>query len=66
MKGKYILEVYNKKLKYVLELNRNITIIKGNSGTGKTTLCNMLRSSQNRRGGGVHCNIKGQNIYIRK
>lgn len=63
MKGKYILEVYNKKLKYVLELNRNITIIKGNSGTGKTTLCNMLRSSQNRRGGGVHCNIKDK-IFI--
>ena len=30
-----------------MEIRRNITIIQGNSATGKTTLVNMLRQAEN-------------------
>jgi energy-coupling factor transporter ATP-binding protein EcfA2 len=42
MKGKYYIEISNRKLQYQLEIERKITLIKGNSGTGKTTLIKML------------------------
>lgn len=42
MKGKYSFTVSSRKLEYHFEIQRNITVIKGNSGTGKTTLLNML------------------------
>ncbi len=47
MKGKYRVIVKNNKLHYELEVKRNITIIKGNSATGKTTLVNMIRQFAN-------------------
>ena len=42
MNGKYTIEVSNKKVTYRLEIKRNITIIQGDSGTGKTTLFRMI------------------------
>lgn len=42
MKGKQVIKISNRRLQYKLELNRNVTIVKGNSGTGKTTLFNMV------------------------
>lgn len=42
MRGKYSIEIYNNKLHYQFEVKRNITIIQGNSATGKTTLINMI------------------------
>ena len=47
MKGKYKVIVQNNRLHYELEVRRNITIIQGNSATGKTTLVNMLRQAEN-------------------
>lgn len=47
MKGKYKVIVQNNRLHYELEIKRNITIIQGNSATGKTTLINMLRQAEN-------------------
>lgn len=47
MKGKYKVIVRNKKLHYEFEIKRNITIIQGDSATGKTTLINMLRQAEN-------------------
>ncbi|MDE5892733.1 MAG: Fis family transcriptional regulator, partial [Acetatifactor sp.] len=38
MKGKYRVIVENKNIKYDFEIKRNITIIKGDSATGKTAL----------------------------
>lgn len=38
MKGKYRIIVENKKIRYDFEVKRNITIIKGDSAIGKTTL----------------------------
>lgn len=43
MKGKHRVIVKNNRLHYEFEIKRNITIIKGDSATGKTTLINMVR-----------------------
>ena len=47
MKGKYKVIVRNNKLHSEFEIKRNITIIQGDSATGKTTLINMLRQAEN-------------------
>lgn len=47
MKGKHRIVVQNNRLHYEFEIKRNITIIEGNSATGKTTLINMLRQAEN-------------------
>lgn len=38
MKGKHHVIVKNRSLHYEFDIKRNITIIQGDSGTGKTTL----------------------------
>lgn len=43
MKGKYSIRVGNNRLRYEFTIYRNITILKGNSATGKTTLVEMIR-----------------------
>lgn len=43
MKGSYRIVVQNSKVRYDFEIRRNITIIKGDSATGKTTLVEMIR-----------------------
>lgn len=43
MKGHYQILVANSKVHYDFTIRRNITIIKGNSATGKTTLVEMIR-----------------------
>lgn len=43
MKGKHKITVQNKKIKYEFCLRRNITVIQGNSATGKTALVDMIR-----------------------
>lgn len=43
MKGKHSITVSNNALQYKFEICRNITIIKGDSATGKTTLVDMIR-----------------------
>ena len=59
MKGKYNIIVYNNRLRYELEIERNITVIKGNSGTGKTTLYTMLRDLlSTSRYTGIECNCR--------
>ena len=47
MKGKYRVVVQNNRLHYEFEIRRNVTIIQGDSATGKTTLINMLRQAEN-------------------
>lgn len=47
MKGKHRIIVQNNRLHYEFEIKRNITIIQGDSATGKTTLINMLRQAEN-------------------
>ena len=43
MKGKHRIIVQNKRLRYDFEIQRNLTIIRGDSATGKTTLVEMIR-----------------------
>ena len=38
MIGKYELEITTRRVDYKLTLERNITILRGNSATGKSTL----------------------------
>ncbi len=38
MKGSYEVTVRNNRLQYKFTVQRNITILRGNSATGKTTL----------------------------
>ena len=42
MKGKYHVVVQNNRLRYEFDIKRNITIIRGDSATGKTTLYTMI------------------------
>lgn len=42
MTGKYIVKIHNQRVTYTIELERNITVICGDSGTGKTTLINSI------------------------
>lgn len=43
MKGTHSITVKNNVLQYKFEIRRNITIIRGDSATGKTTLVDMIR-----------------------
>ena len=45
MKGKYFLKVYNKRVSFEIEICRSVTIIRGDSATGKSTFINMLSDS---------------------
>ena len=49
MKGKHHIVIESARLKYEFEIKRNITIIRGDSATGKTTLIELL---EDYRGGG--------------
>ncbi|MBO5320246.1 MAG: translation initiation factor 2 [Ruminococcus sp.] len=42
MKGKYHIIVQNNKVKFEFDIKRNITIVRGNSATGKTTLVSLI------------------------
>ena len=58
MRGTYEVKVSNVNVSFTLELERNITILSGDSATGKTTLIEMLRDfEENGRSSGVtvHC-----------
>lgn len=43
MTGVHQITIQNKKIKYSFEVRRNITVIRGNSATGKTVLVEMVR-----------------------
>ena len=45
MKGKYHIVIQNNRLRYELTVRRNITIIRGDSATGKTTLINLIQQA---------------------
>ena len=43
MKGRYRVVVSSRRLRYDFELKRNLTIVRGDSATGKTTLVEMIQ-----------------------
>lgn len=48
MKGKYHVVVQNNRLRYEFDIRRNITVIRGDSATGKTTLYAMINLAARR------------------
>ena len=42
MAGKYTIEIKNKKVRFSLEVNKKFTMIKGNSATGKSYVCDLV------------------------
>lgn len=61
MIGRVSIKISNQRNSYKFTLNRNITILRGDSGTGKTTLYDMIRDYNNLgRESGVK--ISGGNI----
>ncbi len=46
MKGRYHIIIQNRRIKFELEVKRNITIIRGDSATGKTTLMNLIEANE--------------------
>lgn len=46
MKGRYHIIIENKRIRYEFDIQRNITVIRGDSATGKTTLISMLEAYQ--------------------
>ena len=59
MVGRYEIEITNNRVTFFLEIKRNITIIQGDSATGKTTLIRML-SEYNRLGMSSGVTVKCQ------
>ena len=43
MQGSYTVRVQNSSVRYEFKIKRNITVIQGNSATGKTTLVDLIR-----------------------
>ena len=66
MKGSYRVIIGNKKVTYDLTLNRQVTVIKGNSATGKTTLFSMFRDAcdKNFNTLGIKCNCRDKLFAI--
>ena len=61
MKRKHRIIVSTKRLKYDFEIRRNLTIIRGDSAIGKTTLVDMIRDFVNNPSGTpveLHCDKK--------
>ena len=46
MKGSYSISVQNNRIKYEFTIKRNITVVQGNSATGKTSLVDLIREYQ--------------------
>jgi len=63
MIGKIRIKVSNQRNSYDFTLKRNITILRGNSGTGKTTLYDMVRDYNN-LGKESGVKISGGNIAV--
>lgn len=51
MKGSVRVLVFTKRLRYELNLHRNITIIQGDSASGKTTMIQIIGDYLSRRAG---------------
>lgn len=59
MRGTYKIQIRNKRIRYDFEVRRNISVIRGNSGTGKTTLIEMIREyDENGEESGIHLSCK--------
>lgn len=66
MIGERVVDIQNAKVHYRFTLERKISIIKGNSGIGKSVLYNLFDSlTSSKRGTGVHCNCTDSIVVLR-
>lgn len=68
MKGSYKVEISNNRVRYELTIKRNITIIRGNSGTGKSTMIRMVDDYYNNgRDSGIKlkCDVPCKSLHGR-
>lgn len=69
MKGTHTVVVERAKVKYTLTFKRNISFIRGNSGTGKTTLISMIRDYNDRgpeSGVALSCDVPCETLSGRR
>lgn len=68
MRGRCIVNIHDSNVKYHLVLERSITVIKGKSGTGKSTLYRMFEDLEksNKRSSGIYCNCKDKIIVLKE
>ena len=65
MIGSYDICVKNARLQYKFTVKRNITILRGDSATGKTTLIDMIASYQmNGKSSGVSVNCEKNCVVL--
>lgn len=64
MKGKHRVIVSAKRVRYDFELRRNITVIRGDSATGKTTLVDMIQEHMNHPSGSPVELICDKSCYV--
>jgi len=65
MKGSYEVIVQNRRLQYKFTISRNITILRGDSATGKTTLIEMIRAYQlNGEQSGINISCKRKCVAL--
>lgn len=65
MKGKYTIRIYNNKVSYELVLERNITILTGDSGTGKTSVRRLVHDYEQygkKSGVTIKCSVSCKTI----
>ena len=56
MIGKHRVQIGDNTIRYDFVLSRNITIIRGDSGTGKTTLYNLIQEMNQKKNSGIAWN----------
>ena len=65
MTGSYEVIVQNRRLQYKFTISRNITILRGDSATGKTTLIEMIRAYQlNGEQSGINISCKKKCVSL--
>ena len=66
MLGKYYIEVKNKRISFMITIKRSVTIIRGFSGTGKSTFINMLEAAldENVTGTSIQTNYDPKKIEV--
>ena len=56
MVGKHRVQIGDNTVRYDFVVSRNITIIRGDSGTGKTTLYNLIQEMNQKKNSGITWN----------
>lgn len=66
MTGEHTIDVWNRRVRYSLKVRRNITILTGDSGTGKSTIVNLIEAYDNsKEDSGVHLECDKRCVHLR-